>query len=233
MTTTPVSSVEEGIIQAIIPGHGTTAYNGVQVRPMGLASVSLMPTTVVGSQPVVGKATLECNAGPGPITVYLSSTNPAAAHPVAASIVVPEGLKSTSFDVSTSPVLAKSSATISGTASVVTKSKKLTVNVAASVSPTSLRFGSVPIGATSGALNAVLTNKGAVPFAVSRIDLTGTYAPWFAQSNDCPASLDPGASCTISVTFTPQAVLSKSAKLTIATSATSTPLSVSLSGTGI
>jgi hypothetical protein len=35
------------------------------------------------------------------------------------------------------------------------------------------------------------------------------------------------------VRFTPQAALSKSAKLSIATSATSIPLSVSLSGTGI
>jgi hypothetical protein len=34
------------------------------------------------------------------------------------------------------------------------------------------------------------------------------------------------------VTFRPLAVASKSAKLTIATSATSTPLSVALSGTG-
>jgi hypothetical protein len=72
-----------------------------------------------------------------------------------------------------------------------------------------------------------------VPFSVSSISLTGTGASWFAQTNNCPASLAPGASCTISVTFTPQAALSKSAKVSIATSATATPLSVSLSGTGV
>jgi hypothetical protein len=79
----------------------------------------------------------------------------------------------------------------------------------------------------------MLTNKGAVPFSVSSISLTGTGAAWFAQTNNCPASLVAGASCVISVTFTPQTALTKSAKLSIATSATSTPLSVSLSGTGI
>jgi hypothetical protein len=105
--------------------------------------------------------------------------------------------------------------------------------VAAAVSPTSLRFGSVALGTASAPLNATLSNNGAAAFSVSSISLTGTGASWFAQTNNCPASLAPGASCTISVTFTPAAAASKSAKLSIATSATSTPLSVSLSGTGI
>lgn len=163
----------------------------------------------------------------------LSSNNAGAAYPVATSVVVPQGLKSASFDVVTNPVQAKSYATIAGTANGTTKSKKLTVNVATAVSPTSLKFGSVPVGTTSAPLNATLTNKGAVAISVNGISLTGSSAPWFAQTNNCPASLSPGTSCTIAVTFTPQAALSKSAKLSIATSATSTPLSVSLSGTGI
>jgi hypothetical protein len=185
------------------------------------------------SQPVNGKATLECNAGPGPVTVDLSSNNAGVAYPVAASIAVPQGLKSANFSVVSNAVPARSYATIAGTANGITKSKKLTVSVAAAVSPISLKFGSVVVGMTSASLNAILTNKGAVAFSVNSISLTGTYASWFARTNNCPASLAAGTSCTISVTFKPLAVASKSAKLTIATSATSTPLSVSLSGTGI
>jgi len=45
--------------------------------------------------------------------------------------------------------------------------------------------------------------------------------------------LDIGASCTIGVTFRPAFAAYKTAKLSIATSATATPLSVSLSGTGV
>ena len=142
-------------------------------------------------------------------------------------------MQSATFDVVTNPVLAKTTATISGTANGITKSKVLTVTPAAVVAPTSLKFGSVTVGQTSAPLTATLTNKGAVPFTVNGISLTGTYASWFAQTNNCPANLAAGASCTVSVTFTPQAALSKSAKLSIATSATSMPLSVSLSGTGI
>ena len=70
-------------------------------------------------------------------------------------------------------------------------------------------------------------------FAVNGISLTGTYRTWFAQVNNCPASLPAGASRTISVTFTPQAAATRSAKLNMATSATTTPLSVPLSGTGL
>jgi hypothetical protein len=227
----PVSDSQSGTVSVSLAGK--TISQPLTVRPIGLASVTLTPTSVAGSQPVTGKATLECKAGPGPITVDLSSKNAAVASPVAASIVVPQGLQTATFDVATNPVLATTKATISGVANGITKSKVLTVNVAASVSPTSLKFGSVPVGQTSAPLNATLTNKGNVAFTFNGISLTGTGAPWFAQTNNCPASLAPGASCTISVTFTPQAAAIKSAKLTIGTSATSTPLSVSLSGTGI
>jgi hypothetical protein len=122
---------------------------------------------------------------------------------------------------------------ITGEASTTTKSRRLNVLPAAEVSPTSLKFGSVLVGQTSAPLNATLSNKGAVPFTVNGISLTGTAASWYAQTNDCPATLAAGASCTISVTFTPLSVASKSAKVSIATSATATPLSVSLSGTGV
>jgi len=229
--TTPVSLAESGNVIASL--NGVTNTRPLTVRPMGLLSLALSPSTVVGSQPVVGTAKLECKAGPGPVEVTLLSANPTAAVPVAASIFVPQGLQSATFDVTTSSVPAKTTATISGTANDVTKSKKLTVNVAAAASPTSLKFGSVAVGATSATQVVTLSNKGALALSVTGINLTGTNASWFAQTNNCPASLAAGQTCTISVTFKPLAASSKSAKLSIATSATSTPLSVSVSGTGI
>ncbi len=229
--TSAVSAPESGNVNATL--NGATLSRAITVRPIGLRSVSLTPTSAVGGQPALGKATLECKAGPGPITVDLSSNNAAVASPIAAGIVVPQGLQSANFDVTTNAVQAKSYATIVGTANDITKSKKLTVNVAAAVSPASLRFGSMPVGTTSAPLNATLSNSGATAVSINSIGLTGTAASWFAQTNNCPASLSSGASCTINVTFTPAAAASKSAKLSIATSATATPLSVSLSGTGI
>jgi YVTN family beta-propeller protein len=228
--TVPVAELESGTVTVSLGGVGLS--QPLTVRTMGLSSVTLTPISVVGGQPVTGKATLECKAGPGPITVDLSSNNPAVANPVAASIAVPQTLQWVNFDVTTNAVQAKSYAMISGAANDIVKSKKLTVNVAAVASPTSLKFGSVPVGQTSAPLNTTLTNKGAVAFSVNSISVTGTAATWFAQTNNCPSSLAAGASCTIAVAFKPLAAASKSTKLTIATSATSTPLSVALSGTG-
>lgn len=231
VSTVPVDTAETGTVSVTLDGK--TQSLPLMVRPMVLSSLRLTPSKVVGSQPVVGKATLECKAGPGPITVDLSSDNAGVAYPIAASIAVPQGDSYAAFDVVTNPVLAPSSAIIAGTANGVTKSRKLTVNVAAAVSAKSLRFGSVAVGTTSAPLTTTLTNWGAVAFSVDSIGLTGKYASWYAQTNDCPASLAAGASCTVSVTFSPQALATKSATLSIATSATDTPISVSLSGTGI
>ena len=181
---------------------------------------------------MTGKATLECAAAPGAIEVVLSSGNPSVASPKATSVFVSQGTASATFEVATNAVLAKTTATVSGTAGGVTKSKVLTLMTAASVSPTSLKFPAQAAGTTSAPLIATVTNKGAGAFAVDSIGVTGTYASWFAPTSNCPAVLAGGASCTISVTFTPMAAASRSAKLMIATSATSTPLGVSLSGTG-
>lgn len=203
------------------------------VRPMVPTAVTLSPTAVVGGQPTTGTVKLECKAGPGPVTVALSSSNDAVAHPVAPTVVVPQGVQTATFAVATNTVLAKSSATIRAAAHGVTRSKLLTANPAASVSPTSLKFGNVVVNTTSGALNATLTNKGVAAFTVNGIALTGSNAGYYTQTHDCPANLAAGASCTVTVSFAPTVSGSRSAKLTIATSATSTPLSVSLSGTGV
>jgi hypothetical protein len=229
--TLPVLANEVGTVSATLGSK--TLSQPLTVRPMGVSSLTLSPTSVAGGKPSTGTAKLECLAAPGSIEVVLASSNPAVARPVATSVFVPPGMQSAKFDIATSPVLAKSTETISAAANGIKKSKTLSLTPAASVTPTSLRFGNQTVGTTSGVLNTTLTNKGATVFSVGSIALTGTYAAWFAQTNNCPANLAPGASCTIGVTFTPAAALSKAAKLTIVTSATSTPLSVSLSGTGI
>jgi hypothetical protein len=229
--TNPVAATESGSVIAKL--GPTTLSQNLAVRPIGLAAVTLTPTSVVGGNSALGKALLECAAAPGAIEVVLSSSNSAAASPDAPSIFVPQGMQSATFDVTTNSVLARTTAVISGAAGGIQKSKLLTVTPAAVASPTSLKFLNVTVGQTSSALNVTLTNKGTVPFAIDTIGVTGTYAAWFAQTNDCPASLAPGGSCTTGVTFTPSAAASRSAKLQIYTSATSAPLSVSLSGTGI
>ena len=229
--TVSVAASQDGKVSATL--GSTTLSQNLKIRPMGMLSMTLTPTTVVGSQPVAGTAKLECKAGPGAVMVDLASSNAAVASPVAASLSVPQGVQLVPFNITTSPVLAKSTATISGTANGITKSKALTVTTSASVSPTSLKFYSQAINTTSGVLNVTLYNKGTLPYSIVGITLTGVGAAHYAKTSDCSVTLAAGASCTIGVTFKPTTTGSKQAKVSIATSATAAPLSVALSGTGI
>ena len=228
--TKPVTSLQSGTITATF--GGTVLTRKLSVRRIGMLSVELDRTTVVGTKPVTATAKLECKAAPGPITVNLASSNAAIADPVAASIVVPQGLQSVPFDVATSKVLSKRTVSISGTANGIKKSKTLTVTPASFVSPTSLTFGTVPVGATGGPRAATLTNKGKMSFTVGSIGITGTNPSSFAMTENCPPILAAGASCSINVRFKPTVAKSRSATLSIATSARAVPLSVLLSGTG-
>jgi hypothetical protein len=98
-----------------------------------------------------------------------------------------------------------------------------------SVSPASLTFGFLLVGQTSAAQNVTLSNPtGAAALSISSIATTSG----FTQTNNCGSILAGGASCTMSVKFAPTAAGVFNGSLSIANSATTTPIRVSLSGTG-
>jgi len=233
--TKAVAEIRRGTMTATL--DGVTLSQDLAVRPIGLASVTLTPIRVVGGKPVTGTAKLECEAGPNDVTVELRSSNPAIANPVATSLVVPVGLQSQPFDVTTMPALSNKAVTISGTTRAITKSKVVTVTPAATISPTSLKFGSVPSGTTSEALALTLRNVGVLPFSILGINIDRPiyHDLFFSKTSNCASSLPAGRSCTISVKFGSYfwscAYGDASAKLSVSTSARSSPLVVGLSGT--
>jgi N-acetylneuraminic acid mutarotase len=103
-------------------------------------------------------------------------------------------------------------------------------------SPTSLDFGTVTVGTTSSK-SLQLTNLGGTgdpSIVIDQTTITGTDALQFADTFDDAANvtLAPGASTTISVSFTPASAGAKSATLQIAHSGSNSPLAVALTGTG-
>jgi Beta-propeller repeat/Abnormal spindle-like microcephaly-assoc'd, ASPM-SPD-2-Hydin len=98
-----------------------------------------------------------------------------------------------------------------------------------SMSPNSLTFGSQAIGTSSSMQSVTLTDTGGVAVTIMSISTSGD----FAESNNCGTSINPSASCQISITFTPTAVGSRSSTLTIVDDAPGGPHTVSLSGTGV
>ena len=88
----------------------------------------------------------------------------------------------------------------------------------ASLTPTTpLTFAAQQTGTSSAALAATLSNLGSLPLSISSITLTGANAADFAQTNTCGTSLASGATgtCSISITFNPATVGTKSATLTV------------------
>jgi len=100
-------------------------------------------------------------------------------------------------------------------------------------SPTSLAFGIVTVGNTSAPQTVTLTNSGAAPLTISGITIVGTNAASFSQTNTCIGSLTPGASCAVTVRFSPSAAGSHAASISVASNAPGSPLLIPLSGTGV
>jgi hypothetical protein len=71
-----------------------------------------------------------------------------------------------------------------------------------STSTSSLDFGLVNLNTQSPAQSVTITNPGPAPASISSVHATGG----FVETNNCPATLAVGASCTASVTITPSAV---------------------------
>ncbi|PYV04502.1 MAG: hypothetical protein DMG26_07295, partial [Acidobacteria bacterium] len=103
----------------------------------------------------------------------------------------------------------------------------------ATLSPASLTFARQNVGTTSAPQAATLSNSGSAALSISSIAITGADSGDFAQTNNCGSSLAAGAQCTINVTFTPSAGGTRTATLTVTDSASGSPQTASLSGTGV
>ena len=71
------------------------------------------------------------------------------------------------------------------------------------VSPQTLNFGDVLVGAVSAERTFQLTNTGTGALTPSFVALTNGTNAYFISSTTCATALAPGASCTVGVTFQP------------------------------
>jgi hypothetical protein len=95
---------------------------------LGIASLSLNPSTVTGGNSSTGTVTLTAVA-PAPTTVAIASNNAAATVPN--SVVVPAGSNSRTFSVTTTQVQATTTAVITASLNGTSRSATLTINPAA------------------------------------------------------------------------------------------------------
>ena len=95
-------------------------------------------------------------------------------------------------------------------------------------SPQSLTFKAQAIGTKSSPQTISVLNNQSQTLNISSIAASGD----FAQTNNCGASLNPGATCSINVTFTPTAKDNRSGTITITDDANTSPQGIPVSGLG-
>jgi hypothetical protein len=102
--------------------------------------------------------------------------------------------------------------------------------ISVSVAPTSLAFGSAPVGGGPTAAQTVtLTNTGTADVTISNI----TISSQFSQQQQCVGPLTVGTSCDISVSFNPTIAGAQMGTLVITDTAPNSPQTVSVTGTGV
>jgi hypothetical protein len=107
------------------------------------------------------------------------------------------------------------------------------IGTAASFVPATVNFVSQRVGKTSKPRVITLTNASAtLTLSITGITITGANPGDFAQNHTCGSSLPPRQSCTFSTTFTPTAVGSRSASLSVSDNGGGSPQAVLLTGTG-
>jgi S-formylglutathione hydrolase FrmB len=98
--------------------------------------------------------------------------------------------------------------------------------------PISMSFGRVLVHRSTSPRSATLTNTGTSILNVPSIGISGTNPQDYSQTNTCGPTVNAGMSCTISATFTPSAIGTRSASVSITDSSTDSPQLISLAGIG-
>jgi hypothetical protein len=224
----------DGKLDLVIPGSTSTALllqNTVSLTPNSLAfgnqstGTSSAPQTLtlsnIGTSPLrVGSISITGDRGFS--ETDNCSGGVAAGSSCSISVVfspVTGGAKTASIKVSYAGLGTPGSAALTGTG----------VNAATvSLTPASLTFPTELVGAVSQAQTATLTNTGTLAVTVSSIATTGA----FTQTNNCPSTLTQGQNCQIEVVFQASARGVQPGRLSVTDTATNSPQSVRLSGTG-
>ena len=104
------------------------------------------------------------------------------------------------------------------------------------VAPTSLAFGSQPIGTPTAAKMVTLTNSTSAAIAFTSAAISGGVPAAantdFTSTNTCGTSIAANSSCTVSVIFKPSVAAAETANLVLTDAASTSPQTVTLSGTG-
>ncbi len=220
-----------------IPLSGTGAGGSTSISPSGLSFGNVLQNTTTPAKLVTFK-----NATAAKLTINqtgMSGSGDFTNTATTCGATLDAG-KSCTFSITFAPsAMGLRSGTLTITDSV--DSNPVTVTFSGTgvgpttVSPASLSSGTSVVNVPAALPKTVtLTNNNlANAIAISQISVTAGANDFAVSSTTCPANLNPGKNCTVTVTFTPTLTGARTGTLSISDSADLNPVTVALSGTGI
>ncbi|MGH9359443.1 MAG: beta strand repeat-containing protein, partial [Terriglobia bacterium] len=176
----------------------------------GSASLNISNITTTGNFAQTNTCGSSLQAGGGQCTISVTFT-PTAISAETGSVMVTDDAAGSPHQVS-----------LSGTGVTTAATPVFSTN--------SLTFASQLAGTTSAPQTVTLTNTGGAVLNVTALTASGV----FTETNNCPATLAPSASCTINIVFSPTGTTSSnSGSLTITDGLTGTQPSVTLTGNAV
>jgi len=237
--TPTTAGASNGLLSLTVSGSATTfdmAVSGLGVTP---AALTASPSTLSFGNVTLGlsQSLTETVNNSGGENLTITQATPTGSGFSYNGLTLPLTLvpgQSSTFSVAFAPLAAGS---VSGTLSLTVSSSSTPVTVALSgtgiapatlaANPASLAFSSVELG-KSQTQTTTITNTGGVSATISQDTVAG--AGFSLSGLNPPLALAPGQSATLSVTFTPQTLSSVSGSVAIASDASNSNLTVSLSG---
>ena len=222
----------EGFITTPTPTPTATATSTVTqtATPTATATLTSTPTTT---------ATATSTASATPTATSTGSATPTATATRTATPTATTTATATSTGSATLTATQTGTATATATATETAIATPTPVPVTLKIKPKSLKFQRTTVGTTSNPKTVKVSNpKGKKKHPGTAVQIEMISDPGvFTQTNDCPtwptSGLAAGASCSISVRFTPSSPPGRhTGTLTIADNAHGTIQTVRLSGTG-
>ena len=100
------------------------------------------------------------------------------------------------------------------------------------LTPSTIAFGNIEVGYSSGSMSSTLTNSGQVNLTITALALSGAHPSEYTETNTCIGTFAPNATCTITATFSPTASGSQAASVTITDNTSTKSSTLNLSGSG-
>ncbi len=220
-----------GVGTAATPAQATLTPASYQFPSEGVGSPS--PSKAFTLSNTGSTSLVITSVAASPAGDYAAANNCGAALPAGAACTV-----QVTFTPSTTGdrpgLLTVHANTASGTVTATLDGTGLTPG-AISVTPTSENFPSTVIGSSSSPMTVTVQNTGGAPVTLGTPTITesGGGSDFALTSSGCGSSLAAGASCTLSVEFTPAQAGAHSGQLQLTGSAPGSPYTVNLTGTGL